>query len=77
LSEALAKGKTKDNSGRKFLIASFSSDWLYPPYQSLEIVRALQENNFLATYCQIDSSYGHDAFLLEVEELSSILRSFL
>lgn len=77
LSEALAKSKTDKNANRKFLIVSFSSDWLYPPYQSLEIIKALQENNFLATYCQIDSEYGHDAFLLEIEKLSSILKGFL
>ena len=61
----------------KFLVVSFSSDWLYPPYQSKEIVKALLDNEQAVTYCQIKSSYGHDAFLLEVDEMSRIIKSFL
>lgn len=61
----------------KFLIVSFSSDWLYPSYQSLEIVKALQFSGIPVTYCEIDSTYGHDAFLLETEELAPIINGFL
>jgi homoserine O-acetyltransferase len=61
----------------KFLVVSFSSDWLYPPYQSREIVKALLDNAKPVTYCAIQSSYGHDAFLLEVDEMTKILTSFL
>jgi homoserine O-acetyltransferase/O-succinyltransferase len=61
----------------KFLVISFSSDWLYPPYQSTEIVKALQHQNLPASYCEIDSSYGHDAFLLEIEQLNPIISDFL
>jgi homoserine O-acetyltransferase/O-succinyltransferase len=61
----------------KFLILSFSSDWLYPSYQSLEIVKALQYNNLPVSYADIQSSFGHDAFLLEYEKLSPILKSFI
>jgi homoserine O-acetyltransferase/O-succinyltransferase len=75
LTESLAKQNF--DSQTKFLIASFSSDWLYPSYQSLEIVKALQHVGLPVTYCEINSSYGHDAFLLETEELDPILRGFL
>ncbi len=61
----------------KFLVISFTSDWLYPPSQSKEIVRALEANGIDVTYREIESSYGHDAFLLEAEEQTRIISSFL
>lgn len=61
----------------KVLVISFKSDWLYPAYQSKEIVKACKLAGIETTYCEVDSSYGHDAFLLEVEEESHLLRHFL
>lgn len=60
-----------------FLVVSFSSDWLFPPEQSRELVKALLDNGVDASYCNIQSSYGHDAFLLEEETLGTILSGFL
>lgn len=61
----------------RFLVISFSSDWLYPPYQSREIVKALKANGIDVSYCEIPSAYGHDAFLLEAEAQTTLIRSFL
>jgi homoserine O-acetyltransferase len=61
----------------KVLVVSFSSDWLYPPYFSQEIVYALARQQKNVTYCNIQSDYGHDAFLLEVGVMSKIVRGFL
>lgn len=61
----------------KYLVISFDSDWLYPSYQSLEIVGALQSAGFPTTYSEVKSIYGHDAFLLEDKKLSPILKDFL
>jgi homoserine O-acetyltransferase len=61
----------------RFLVVAFSSDWLYPPYQSKEIVKALKMNGIDVTYCEISSDYGHDAFLLELEEESKLIKHFL
>ncbi len=61
----------------KFLIISFKSDWLYPSSQSQEIVRQLKAHRIDATYCELNSTYGHDAFLLEVEEQTSLITYFL
>ena len=61
----------------RFLIISFKSDWLYPPYQSQEIVRALKRRHVDATYCELTSSYGHDAFLIEIEEQTTLIKHFL
>ncbi|KKG10459.1 homoserine O-acetyltransferase [Methanosarcina sp. 2.H.A.1B.4] len=61
----------------KCLVISISSDWLYPPYQSQEIVSALTANGVDARYEEIRSQYGHDAFLLEEGQLNYLIRSFL
>ncbi|MDD5116325.1 MAG: homoserine O-acetyltransferase [Candidatus Omnitrophica bacterium] len=61
----------------KVLVISFKSDWLYPAYQSKEIVKACKLAGIETTYCEVDSTYGHDAFLLEVEEETHLLKHFL
>jgi homoserine O-acetyltransferase len=61
----------------KVLVISFKSDWLYPAYQSKEIVKACKLAGVETTYCEIDSTYGHDAFLLEVEEETHLIKHFL
>ncbi len=61
----------------KVLVLAFKSDWLYPASQSLEIVRACKLAGIDTTYCEIDSTYGHDAFLLEVEEETHLVKYFL
>jgi len=61
----------------RFLLISFTSDWLYPPYQSLEIVKALRGRNCDVAYCNLDARYGHDSFLVEVEQQTEVVRGFL
>jgi homoserine O-acetyltransferase len=61
----------------RFLVISFSSDWLYPSYQSQEIVRALRSRNVDVAYCELASNYGHDAFLVDVGEQTELVRGFL
>ena len=61
----------------RFLVLSFSSDWLYPSYQSQEIVRALRSRNVDVAYCELPSNYGHDAFLVDVGEQTELVRGFL
>src|SRR5262245_58345361 len=71
LAAALEKVKAR------FLVISFSSDWLYPSYQSLEIVRALRRRNLDVAYCELPSNYGHDSFLVDVAEQTNLIRGFL
>jgi homoserine O-acetyltransferase/O-succinyltransferase len=61
----------------KYLVVSFTSDWLYPSYHSKELVRALHAVGADVTYLDIESTWGHDAFLLEVETMSRLLAGFL
>ncbi|HLH03382.1 MAG TPA: homoserine O-acetyltransferase [Bryobacteraceae bacterium] len=61
----------------RFLVLSFTSDWLYPTYQSLETVAALRSRNIDVAFCELTSQYGHDAFLLETKEQSEMIAGFL
>lgn len=61
----------------KFLVVAISSDWLYPPYQSKEIARALESNEVDVTYSEMTSMYGHDAFLLEPGQLKHMIMNLL
>ena len=61
----------------RFLVLSFTSDWLYPSYQSQEIVRALRSRNRDIAYVELTSNYGHDAFLLEAGEQTALIQGFL
>lgn len=61
----------------KVLVLSFKSDWLYPTYQSQEIVKASKLAGVDASYCEINSTYGHDAFLLEIEREAELISHFL
>ncbi|MDD5722442.1 MAG: homoserine O-acetyltransferase [Syntrophales bacterium] len=67
----------KQHVNAKFLIISFTSDWLYPSSQSMDIVRALKKRRIAATYCELKSTWGHDAFLVEVEEETRLIKNFL
>ncbi len=71
LTEGLAETEAK------FLIISVSSDWLYPPYLSQEIMFALTANGKEARYAEIVSPHGHDGFLLENAQLNYMVGQFL
>ncbi len=61
----------------RYLIVSISSDWLFNVEQQLQIVTALIAQRKPVSYFQIDSHYGHDAFLLEYEVLGRGVAAFL
>jgi homoserine O-acetyltransferase len=66
-----------ERTSARILVISFTSDWLYPSYQSQEIVSALRSRNRDVAYCELPSNYGHDAFLVDVGELTDLVRGFL
>ena len=68
-----AFSKTKAN----FLVVSYTSDWLYPTYQSKAMVQAMKKNGLDVSFCEIEASWGHDAFLLPNERLNTLVRGFL
>jgi homoserine O-acetyltransferase len=61
----------------KVLVIAFKSDWLYPAYQSQEIAKACKLAGVDASYCEVNSTYGHDAFLLETEQEAHLISNFL
>ncbi len=61
----------------KTLVISFSSDWLYPPEKSREIVYALARQKKKVSYCNIQSSYGHDSFLIDYKAMSELVSGFI
>ncbi len=61
----------------RFLVISFKSDWLYPSYQSRDIVTALRFRHGDVTYVEVNSTYGHDSFLVEYDEQTRLIKSFI
>jgi homoserine O-acetyltransferase/O-succinyltransferase len=74
--------KLKEALGRsscRWLLMSFSSDWLFPPFQSQEIVDSLIATHKPVSYCNVQSDCGHDAFLLpnQLDVYGEMIRAFL
>ena len=61
----------------RFLLASFTSDWLYPTSESRRIVRALHGAGAAVSFVELESDAGHDAFLLPNEAFEAVLSGFL
>ncbi len=70
-------GAALEEATARFLVISFTSDWLYPSYQSQNMVNALRSRNRDVAYCELPSNYGHDAFLVEVGEQTELVGGFL
>ena len=73
--ESLADAFSRVRAPLQFF--AFTSDWLYPPYQTEEMVTCLRELGKPVDYHLIESSYGHDAFLLEHEAFAPMAADFL
>lgn len=64
-------------SDARFLVVSISSDWLYTPEQSKVVARQLMRLNKEVTYVDVDTHYGHDAFLIDNPDLFRLINVFL
>ena len=51
----------------KFLVVSFTSDWLYPPKGNQEVVQSLLRLGKDATYAELAMDFGHDSFLVHLK----------
>ncbi|MDR2830474.1 MAG: homoserine O-acetyltransferase [Methanobrevibacter sp.] len=65
------------NVDSKVKLIAVNTDWLYPPSQSKEILAALKANDVEVSYSELESPYGHDAFLLEDGQLNYLISKFL
>jgi len=61
----------------KFLVISYSSDWLYPTYQAKELVQSLKRASQDVSFCEIEADCGHDAFLIPDRRLGHLIGGFL
>jgi homoserine O-acetyltransferase len=61
----------------RYLLISFSSDWLYPPQDSRDLETALRANHKQVEHHLIQANYGHDSFLLEEARQAPIIAAFL
>ena len=61
----------------RFCLVSFDTDWLYPTSESRNIVHALMAAGAPASFVELSSPFGHDAFLLESPELDRVMHGFL
>lgn len=61
----------------RFCIVSFTSDWLYPTSESRAIVHALNAVGAPTSFVELDSAFGHDAFLLDVPALDRVVAGFV
>ncbi len=63
----------------RWLVLSYTSDWLFPPFQSQQIVDALLTSNRSVSYCNVESLCGHDAFLLpdDLDSYGKAIAGFL
>src|SRR5690606_16848800 len=59
-----------------FLLASFTTDWRFPPEHSREIVRALLRRHRAVSYAEIDAPHGHDAFLMDHPQYHAVVRAY-
>jgi len=71
LAAALARTRAR------FLVVSFSSDWLYTAEQALDLVTALERGRKPVQHHMIHANLGHDSFLVEVETMTSLVGGYL
>lgn len=64
-------------SKARYLVISFTSDWLYPTRKSKDMVKAMKKHNLDVSFCEIEAEWGHDAFLLPNPRLGDMLNGFL
>ena len=69
--------KAFENNISRWLLISFTSDWLFPTSESKIIVNALMSNACDVSFVEIDTNRGHDSFLIKVPRFYNILRGFL
>lgn len=61
----------------RFCLVSFDTDWLYPTRESRAVVQALHAAGAAASFVELSSPFGHDAFLLDSPELNRVVAGFL
>jgi homoserine O-acetyltransferase len=58
-------------------LIGFSGDYLFFPDEMKHIARMLERNGQSHTYLEVQSDYGHDAFLVEIDKFDAHIREVL
>ena len=66
----------KQNNHLKYLVISFSSDWLFPTKENKEIVEILNSLSKNVSFLEIETDKGHDSFLLDEPDLDYVIKGF-
>ena len=63
----------------RWLVSASPRDWLFPPFQSQQMVDALLATSKPVSYCNVESQCGHDAFLLpnDLDTYGELMEGFL
>ncbi len=61
----------------RFLVLSYDTDWLFPTSQSRELTSALLQAGKHVSFLELDCSFGHDSFLIDIDPLAEVIRPFL
>ncbi|MET0238851.1 MAG: homoserine O-acetyltransferase [Sphingobium sp.] len=61
----------------RFCLISFDTDWLYPTAESRLIVHALNAAGREVSFVELNSPFGHDAFLLDAPDMNRVIDGFL
>ncbi len=64
--------KAFESCNCRFLLVSFTSDWLYTPYQMKRLAKALVTADKMVSYVNIPSDAGHDSFLTEIDNMGAV-----
>ncbi len=67
----------KGDQQTKYLVISYTSDWLYPTYQAKELIQTLKRCGQDVSSCEIEADCGHDAFLIPDTRLTTLIGGFL
>lgn len=61
----------------RFLVISYDTDWLFPTSQSRELTTALMQVGKHVSFLELQCSFGHDSFLIDVDPLAQLIHPFI
>lgn len=73
----MAESLRRTSPHTRFLVISFSSDWLYTMAQAQELVTALEAVGRSVRHHEVKADFGHDSFLVEVETMTNLVGGYL
>lgn len=74
---SLDQAFSRAGDGVKYCVVAFSSDWLFSPVESRVLVKTLNRVGAQVSFSTLETSFGHDAFLLDLPPFAEILRGFI